>query len=132
VTSKRGIVRAQDTVRAFVATMPGGGGGRAARAEAPSDAIRATARQARTPRIRAEDDAASRSDVLTVKQGSSAATTESVLILHGAFNYPGYWWDHTHLTAAVQDHPNADPALVDAVHQAIATWARSSAASSAG
>jgi hypothetical protein len=59
---------------------------------------------------------------LTVKQGSSAATTESVLILHGAFNYPGYWWDHTHLTAAVQDHPNADPALVDAVHQAIATW----------
>jgi hypothetical protein len=59
---------------------------------------------------------------LTVTQGSSAATTQSVLILHGASNYPGYWWDHTHLTAAVQDHPNADPALVDAVHQAIATW----------
>ena len=59
---------------------------------------------------------------LSVKQGSSAANTESVLILHGAFNYPGYWWDHTHLTAAVQAHPNADPALVDAVHQAIATW----------
>jgi hypothetical protein len=63
VTSTRGIVRAQDTVRALVATIPGGGGGSAARAEAPSRAISATARQARTPRIRAEDDAASRSNV---------------------------------------------------------------------
>ena len=59
---------------------------------------------------------------LTVKRGSSAATTESVLLLHGAFNYPGYWWDHTNLTVAVQDHPNADPALVAAVHAAIETW----------
>ena len=58
---------------------------------------------------------------LTVKRGSSAATTESVLLLHGAFNYPRYWWDHTDLTVAVQDHPNADPALVAAVQAAIAT-----------
>ena len=34
--------------------------------------------------------------------------TESVLLLHGAFNYPGYWWDHTDLTVAVQAHPNVD------------------------
>lgn len=59
---------------------------------------------------------------LSVKRGSSAATTESVLLLHGAFNYPGYWWDHTNLTVAVQAHPNADPALVAAVHAAIETW----------
>ena len=31
--------------------------------------------------------------------------TDSVLILHGAFNYPGYWWDHTDLTVAVQAIP---------------------------
>jgi Matrixin len=60
---------------------------------------------------------------LNVKQGSSAATTESVLLLHGAFNYPGYWWDHTNLTVAVQDHPSADPALVAAIHAAIEKWA---------
>ena len=48
--------------------------------------------------------------------------TESVLILHGAFTYPGYWWDHTELTAAVQAHPNVDGASLTAVHQAIADW----------
>jgi len=36
--------------------------------------------------------------------------------------YPGYWWDHTHLTVAVQAHPNADPAHVRAVRQAIRDW----------
>ena len=35
--------------------------------------------------------------------------------------YPGYWWDHTELTVAVQAHPNADPAYVCAVREAIAT-----------
>ena len=48
--------------------------------------------------------------------------TESVLILHGAFNYPGYWWDHTNLTVAVQAHPNVDEESLAAVHQAIADW----------
>ena len=33
------------------------------------------------------------------------ADTDSVLLLHGAFTYPGYWWDHADLTAAVQAHP---------------------------
>ena len=36
--------------------------------------------------------------------------------------YPGYWWDHTHLTVAVQSDPNVRPALLAAVHAAIRTW----------
>ena len=48
--------------------------------------------------------------------------TESVLILHGAFNYPGYWWDHTNLTVAVQAHPKVNEQSLAAVHQAIADW----------
>jgi hypothetical protein len=48
--------------------------------------------------------------------------TDSVLILHGAFTYPGYWWDHTHLTVAVQAHPNVEEDSLAAVRQAIADW----------
>jgi predicted Zn-dependent protease len=36
--------------------------------------------------------------------------------------YPGYWWDHTNLTIAVQAHPKAKPAQLAAIHAAIATW----------
>jgi hypothetical protein len=36
--------------------------------------------------------------------------------------YPGYWWDHTHLTIAVQAHPKVSAAHLAAVHDAIATW----------
>jgi hypothetical protein len=36
--------------------------------------------------------------------------------------YPGYWWDHTDLTIAVQAHPSASEAQLDAIHDAIATW----------
>ena len=36
--------------------------------------------------------------------------------------YPGYWWDHTHLTIAVQAHPNVSDEHLAAVHEAIATW----------
>jgi hypothetical protein len=36
--------------------------------------------------------------------------------------YPGYWWDHTALTIAVQAHPNAADEQLDAIHAAIATW----------
>lgn len=38
--------------------------------------------------------------------------------------YPGYWWDHTNLTVAVQAHPNATAAQHEAIHDAIATWER--------
>ena len=36
--------------------------------------------------------------------------------------YPGYWWDHTDLTVAVQAHPKATPAQLAAIRGAIATW----------
>jgi hypothetical protein len=36
--------------------------------------------------------------------------------------YPGYWWDHTDLTIAVQAAPNVSAAHLAAVHDAIATW----------
>ena len=60
--------------------------------------------------------------VTPLRPAPTPPDTDELLILHGAFNYPGYWWDHTDLTAAVQAHPNADPASVEAVHQAIADW----------
>jgi hypothetical protein len=36
--------------------------------------------------------------------------------------YPGYWWDHTDLTIAVQAHPSATDEQLDAIHDAIQTW----------
>jgi hypothetical protein len=45
---------------------------------------------------------------------------EALLILSNY--YPGYWWDHAHLTVAVQAHPNATDEQLDAIHDAIATW----------
>jgi hypothetical protein len=36
--------------------------------------------------------------------------------------YPGYWWDHTNLTIAVQPHPKATAVQVTAIRNAIATW----------
>ncbi len=36
--------------------------------------------------------------------------------------YPGYWWDHTDITVAVQAHPRAKMAQLNAIHAAIATW----------
>ena len=36
--------------------------------------------------------------------------------------YPGYWWDHTDLTIAVQAHPSATEEQLAAIHDAIATW----------
>ncbi len=53
-----------------------------------------------------------------VAYGKSDA--ESIALLHGY--YPGYWWDHTDLTVAVQAARNVDPELREAIHDAIATW----------
>ncbi len=36
--------------------------------------------------------------------------------------YPGYWWDHTDITVAVQAHPKAKVAQLNAIHAAITTW----------
>src|SRR4029450_10211069 len=60
--------------------------------------------------------------VTPLRPAPTPPDTESVLILHGAFNYPGYWWDHTDRTVAVQAHPGVDEESLAAVHQAIADW----------
>ena len=36
--------------------------------------------------------------------------------------YPGYWWDHTNLTIAVQAHPSATQTQLAAIHSAIDVW----------
>jgi hypothetical protein len=36
--------------------------------------------------------------------------------------YPGYWWDHTDLTVAVQAHPSATDEQLSAIEGAIQTW----------
>jgi predicted Zn-dependent protease len=48
------------------------------------------------------------------------SNAEGIVILHDY--YPGYWWDHTDLTIAVQAHPGVEPEMDAAVHDAIATW----------
>ena len=45
---------------------------------------------------------------------------EALVILNNY--YPGYWWDHTDLTVAVQAHPSATEAQLDAIDDAIQTW----------
>ena len=42
--------------------------------------------------------------------------------------YPGYWWDHTDLTIAVQPHPSATQAQIAAIQDAIETWSDTLAA----
>jgi hypothetical protein len=37
--------------------------------------------------------------------------------------YPGYWWDHTDLTIAVQAAPGISAEYLQAIDDAIATWA---------
>jgi hypothetical protein len=48
------------------------------------------------------------------------SNAEALVILSNY--YPGYWWDHTDLTIAVQPHPKATEEQVQAVQDAIATW----------
>src|SRR6188472_961717 len=57
-----------------------------------------------------------------LRPAATPENTDSVLILHGAFTYPGYWWDHTDLTVAVQAHPNVAEESLAAVRQAITDW----------
>ncbi|KGN41688.1 hypothetical protein [Knoellia aerolata] len=45
---------------------------------------------------------------------------EALVILNNY--YPGYWWDHTDLTIAVQAHPSATEEQIAAIRGAIATW----------
>ena len=48
------------------------------------------------------------------------SNAEALVILSNY--YPGYWWDHTDLTIAVQAHPSATQEQLDAITDAIATW----------
>jgi hypothetical protein len=48
------------------------------------------------------------------------SNAEALVILSNF--YPGYWWDHTDLTIAVQPHPKATEEQVQALQDAIATW----------
>jgi hypothetical protein len=36
--------------------------------------------------------------------------------------YPGYWWDHTNLTIAIQAHPSTTDEQLAALHDAIEVW----------
>ena len=45
---------------------------------------------------------------------------EGLVILNNS--YPGYWWDHTDLTVAVQAHPSATQEQLAAIAEAIETW----------
>lgn len=48
------------------------------------------------------------------------SNAEGLVILNNY--YPGYWWDHTNLTIAVQAHPKASEEQIAAIHEAIQTW----------
>jgi hypothetical protein len=48
------------------------------------------------------------------------SNAEALVILNNY--YPGYWWDHTDLTVAVQAHPSATEEQLAAISDAIATW----------
>jgi len=48
------------------------------------------------------------------------SNAEALVILNNY--YPGYWWDHTDLTVAVQAHPSAADEQLAAIQDAIATW----------
>jgi hypothetical protein len=48
------------------------------------------------------------------------SNAEALVVLNNF--YPGYWWDHTHLTVYVQAHPSATRAQLDAINGAIETW----------
>ena len=52
--------------------------------------------------------------------GLPDSNAEALVILNNS--YPGYWWDHTNLTVAVQAHPSATDEQLAAIRGAIATW----------
>lgn len=48
------------------------------------------------------------------------SNAEALVILSNY--YPGYWWDHTDLTIAVQAHPSTTQEQRKAIDDALATW----------
>lgn len=68
---------------------------------------------------------ATSADEALVSYGPSDA--DSIVILSGLYDQTGgpgtpFWWDHADLTVAVSAAPGAEPQLVEAIHDAIATW----------
>ncbi len=59
-------------------------------------------------------------DLTTCELPPSDAEALAILSNDG----PGYWWDHTDLTIAVQASPQAEQDQVDAMHRAILRWDR--------
>ena len=57
------------------------------------------------------------------KGGCNLPTSDADALVILNNYYPGYWWDHTDLTIAVQAHPRATKAQLKAIHAAIDTWA---------
>jgi hypothetical protein len=55
-----------------------------------------------------------------VNCGLPESNAESLEILSNY--YPGYWWDHTDLTIAVQAAPNVPIKYLRAINEAIETW----------
>jgi hypothetical protein len=52
--------------------------------------------------------------------GRPESDADALVILNNF--YPGYWWDHTNLTVAVQAHPSATEEQLAAISGAIETW----------
>ena len=52
--------------------------------------------------------------------GLPDSDAEALVILNNS--HPGYWWDHTNLTVAVQAHPSATEEQQAAISGAIETW----------
>lgn len=59
--------------------------------------------------------------LVTIRQGCPENPPTEIAILH-ALGLPGYWWDHTDLTVAVQAHPKVGATHLAAVREAIAIW----------
>jgi hypothetical protein len=81
---------------------------------------RAAERRKRRRRVTTQRQRVAAPQRITIATGCPRYPADSIGILH-AF-YPGYWWDQTELTVAIQAHPNADPQLIAAARKAIELW----------
>lgn len=70
--------------------------------------------------VRASAGTEARSAAQAVSCNLPESNAEALVILSNY--YPGYWWDHTDLTVAVQAHPQVSDEYLAAIHDAIATW----------
>jgi hypothetical protein len=81
-----------------------------------------TAGRASRDRASAPQRRATAAPALTIEVGCPEHPADEILLLGAVRPHQRYWWDHRHLTVAVQAHPNADPKLISAARQAIGLW----------